>query len=236
MVDDEPGEQINMTNWASPAIPEAAFGRADLHQRIQQMVDNGDSLFREDLSRDNFISLFSPFNPHLVTFRATRFVQYLASCERDHLNQKISPSINLPATHMEQHKPIRDRLQSSYDDVNAELEHVRKHTQKSTHFQQWCSLVAMVWVMRVRRALARCISRAAFGMAVVRADPNVSAFNQHEHFLRILTAGFSKWLLAVVAAGGPGYMSVPSLIRACDFNLSTACILHFLHDFAFLFK
>eukprot|EP00965_Chrysotila_dentata_P151270 4999811-Pleurochrysis_carterae.AAC.1 len=42
MVDDEPGAPINMTNLASLAIPKAALSNSDLHEQIEQMVDNGD--------------------------------------------------------------------------------------------------------------------------------------------------------------------------------------------------
>eukprot|EP00965_Chrysotila_dentata_P055726 1848160-Pleurochrysis_carterae.AAC.1 len=33
MIDDEPGEQINMTNWASLASPEAVLGNSNLDQQ-----------------------------------------------------------------------------------------------------------------------------------------------------------------------------------------------------------
>eukprot|EP00965_Chrysotila_dentata_P178089 5882707-Pleurochrysis_carterae.AAC.2 len=35
----------------------------------------------------------------------------------------------------------------------------------------------------------------------VRADPIVSLFNQHEHFIRILTAGSCKWLAYIASTG-----------------------------------
>eukprot|EP00965_Chrysotila_dentata_P004962 162737-Pleurochrysis_carterae.AAC.1 len=62
MVDDDPGEQINFTNCASLAIPRAALGKSNLFNGIKQMVANGDSLFREDLTHDGFIDLLSPFH------------------------------------------------------------------------------------------------------------------------------------------------------------------------------
>eukprot|EP00965_Chrysotila_dentata_P190926 6174200-Pleurochrysis_carterae.AAC.7 len=131
------------------------------------MAANGDSLFREDPSQDDFIDIFFPFHSLLISFLATRFVHYLSNCAIGKLDKKSVPHIHLPPAHMELHAPIWDRLQSSYDDVNAELDHIRKH---DLHKH-----------------------------AAVRADPIVSSFNEHEHFLRILTAGFSQYLLKVIA-------------------------------------
>eukprot|EP00965_Chrysotila_dentata_P112978 3732399-Pleurochrysis_carterae.AAC.1 len=80
-------------------------------------------LFRKDLSHDEFLDLFLPINPDLVRFRAARFVHYLANCESRKSDEKPKQPIDLPATHMQLHYPVWDRLQSSYDDVNAELAH-----------------------------------------------------------------------------------------------------------------
>eukprot|EP00965_Chrysotila_dentata_P039681 1318684-Pleurochrysis_carterae.AAC.1 len=43
------------------------------------------------------------------------------------LDKKPEPGVELPRTHMELHPPIWDKLQSSYDDVNAALETIRNH-------------------------------------------------------------------------------------------------------------
>eukprot|EP00965_Chrysotila_dentata_P018368 611269-Pleurochrysis_carterae.AAC.2 len=92
------------------------------------MVDNGDSLFRDDIAREDFIDLFSTTtSPELVRFRANRFVHYLSNCENNQLDEQSSPSINLPRTHMELHEPMWDRLQSSYGDMNTKFDHIRKH-------------------------------------------------------------------------------------------------------------
>eukprot|EP00965_Chrysotila_dentata_P247603 6207845-Pleurochrysis_carterae.AAC.2 len=66
MVDEEPGEQMNMTNWVSLAIPEAAVGSSDLAQQLERQLLNGGSLLREDLRHDDFINVFSPSTPILL--------------------------------------------------------------------------------------------------------------------------------------------------------------------------
>eukprot|EP00965_Chrysotila_dentata_P146132 4826387-Pleurochrysis_carterae.AAC.8 len=175
---------------------------------------------------------------------------------------------------MELHEPIWDRLQSSYNDVNAELDHIRKHdlhkhaavifvgcdglgysrlihslSQDPTQILETSTIIIpqlvehphsffyilhsgwRLWWPLIERFVV------LLNNLQVRADPIVRSFNEHEHFLGILTTGFSQWLLKVVAAGRPGYYAVVPLMRACDANLSCPCInMHFLHDFAFLFK
>eukprot|EP00965_Chrysotila_dentata_P073442 2425688-Pleurochrysis_carterae.AAC.1 len=79
------------------------------------------------MRKADFIDLFSPFHPSLVAFRKDRFVHYMNAACNSQLDLKPEPRLKLPRTHMYLHTPIWDRLQSSYDDVNAELETIRNH-------------------------------------------------------------------------------------------------------------
>eukprot|EP00965_Chrysotila_dentata_P043790 1455884-Pleurochrysis_carterae.AAC.1 len=138
------------------------------------------------------------------------------------------------------HEPIWDRGQSSYDDVNAELLHIRRyslHSKSTVDFIGCDGLRHSRLIHKLFHYPTQFLKTAPVVIhQLVRADPNASAFNEHEHFLRILSAGFSQWVLGIIAAGGPGYLSAPPLMRACEVNLSRACNLYFLHDYVFLFR
>eukprot|EP00965_Chrysotila_dentata_P197100 6177989-Pleurochrysis_carterae.AAC.7 len=76
---------------------------------------------------EDFIDLFALLNPALTRFRESRFAHYLRQSESSALNHKPTPTIDLPSTIMRLHEPIWDRLQSSYDDVEAKIEVICEH-------------------------------------------------------------------------------------------------------------
>eukprot|EP00965_Chrysotila_dentata_P250493 6209482-Pleurochrysis_carterae.AAC.1 len=114
-----------MTNWTSLALPRMAVGDF-LAADVSRMLRSGDFLYREDLALEDFKDLFTPINPELVSFRDDRFAHYMHLSELSSLDHRPSPVLDLPPTHLVLHDPIWDKLQSSYDDVEAELKLIRK--------------------------------------------------------------------------------------------------------------
>ena len=114
-------------NWLSELVgkinPDAdsTMDREEKQKNIDQLIRAG-GLFKQDLDREGLIDLFSPAHPELQAFRRSRFILYLEAAERKKLDDTPKPAIDLPPMHMVLHTPIWDRLQSSYHDVNAELQ------------------------------------------------------------------------------------------------------------------
>eukprot|EP00965_Chrysotila_dentata_P110066 3636919-Pleurochrysis_carterae.AAC.2 len=107
-----PGAQINMTSWASLAFPQMAVG--------DSLAADVSNMLRSDL--------FSAIHPELVRFRDDKCAHYMHfQCESSSLDQKPSPVLDLLPTHLVLHDPIWNRLQSSYDDVKAELKLIREN-------------------------------------------------------------------------------------------------------------
>ena len=116
------GRRLEMTNWATvflpaAAVPPAFTGMADLL--------GAGGIFRTDLDLEEFIDGFSQLAPDIVRNQRHRWGHYLdLACvgsiwADEHF---VSP---YPPTRFHFHDPIFDRLQSSYDDVNFELDLMR---------------------------------------------------------------------------------------------------------------
>eukprot|EP00965_Chrysotila_dentata_P110333 3645040-Pleurochrysis_carterae.AAC.2 len=192
MVNEEPGEQLNMTNWASLAIPEAALGSRDLAQQVQQQLSNGGSIFCGGLPHDELIDLFSSSHRDLVRFSAARFTHSMLNCDHGTFDQKSTPTLHLPRTYMKLQIPIWDRLQSSYDEVNAELYHIRQSASRaeaSVVFVGCDGLGYLRLIHRLSQDPRQFLETTPIVIPQlgehphVRADPKVSAFHEHEHFL-----------------------------------------------------
>ena len=125
MTDETVGERLDMTNWASLAVPAAAVD-PNLVLSINSIVTRG-GLFKSSIDQEGFVDLFSPLHPDLQAFRSSRWLLYMQAAKNKKLDEKPSPAVDLPPTHIHMHVPIWDRLQSSYDDVNAELDTIRRN-------------------------------------------------------------------------------------------------------------
>ena len=116
------GRKIEMTNWATLFLPAATMpstftGMADLL--------GAGGIFRTDLDLEDFIDGFSQFAPDIVNNQRQRWGHYLdLACAGSiwAVQHFVSP---YPPTKFHFHNPIFDRLQSSYDDVNFELDLMR---------------------------------------------------------------------------------------------------------------
>ena len=72
------------------------------------------------------------------------------------------------------------------------------------------------------------------GNKQVIADPEVSVFNKHEHFLRICTRACAEYVVEI-AATGSDYRQPQRFLQAAEANLSFSYICNFLYLYAFMF-
>ena len=119
---DSSGTKFAMTNWATAMLPAAAmpanwFG-------LDTMLGQG-GIFRTDIALEAFIDLFSPIAPDIVANQRSRWSQFLDAAVAGTIWDKEPYDSPYPPTHFVYHKPMKDRLQSSYEDVNFELDFMR---------------------------------------------------------------------------------------------------------------
>ena len=117
------GRKIEMTNWATVFLPAATMpptftGMADLL--------GAGGIFRTDLDLEDFIDGFSQHAPDIISNQRRRWGHYLDLARIGSIwaaeAHFMSP---YPPTRFHFHDPIFDRLQSSYADVNFELDLMR---------------------------------------------------------------------------------------------------------------
>ena len=118
----EAGYQLKMTNWATAFLPALAVP-ADFS--IDTMLGAG-GIFRTDLTLDSFLDLFSPMNQELVDNKRHRWVKYMNMAADGKIWSKEPFDSPYPPTYFHYHKPIFDKLQSSYEDVQYELDEIRR--------------------------------------------------------------------------------------------------------------
>lgn len=260
------GQRFDMTNWATVFIPQMAVP-ADFS--MDAMLGGG-GLFRDDVELDHFIELFSPLSPEIEQHQRQRWSKFLEMAESQtgmwNASQFKSP---YPPTAFHYHPPIFGRLQSSYEDVNFEM-----NTMRRSRFHKYADAVMLggdgLSYMRLIHRLSQdprrfletkpiviprmgeaphgkfhlmhgdwriwspLIMRMAevLGNRQVRADPSVSDFNSHEHFLRILTTAFAEYVVEI-SKTGTDYHLTARFLAATEHNLSFAYVVHFLYLFAF---
>ena len=113
---------FQMTNWASVFLPSTSVP-ANFNMRT--MLGNG-GMFRDDLALSDFLDLFSPVNMDIMNNKKQRWSQFLERAIDGTLWSKDAYDSPYPPTRFHWHDPIMDRLQSSYDDVNFELDLMRR--------------------------------------------------------------------------------------------------------------
>ena len=82
-------------------------------------------IFRNDLALSDFLDLFSPVSVELLSNKRRRWSQCLEKAAAGTLWCKEAYASPYPPTMFHWHNPIFDRLQSSYEDVNFELDLMR---------------------------------------------------------------------------------------------------------------
>jgi hypothetical protein len=264
---DRKGERFDMTNWCWASIAANAVPpNLDLRSMVRST-----GIFRDELVLDEFVDLFAMKNASIVSNQQRRWIRYLDAAARQDFDVKPTFTSPYPPTHFEWKDPILDRLQSSYEDVNFEIDHIRKHAPEGTlaiqlgmdglSFQRTISRLAQSPRFYLRkfpiiiprlgehphgtyhvlhgdwRIWWPLIEKAAVVVnnKQVKTDPNVSDFNESEHFIRILTRACSLYVLEISRTGS-SYRLAAHFLNAADHNLSFAYICQFLYLNAFKFK
>ena len=119
------GEAIDMTTWMSLALPATTMPP---NFSFDALLGNG-GIFRTDLRRADFTGMFSVHNPAILAAKNERFGRWLQAAKDGTFNDCPSETWQspYPPTRQFHHKPIYDRTQSSYADVDFEMDVVRDH-------------------------------------------------------------------------------------------------------------
>jgi hypothetical protein len=130
---DSSGHKVEMTNWATALLPAVAMPHN--WNGIDALLGPG-GIFRTDLALEAFIDLFSPIAPDIVANQRARWSYYLDKAVSGTIWDKEPFDSPYPPTHFVYHDPIMDRLQSSYEDVNFELDWMR-----SSHWHKYSDVI-----------------------------------------------------------------------------------------------
>ena len=153
---DSHGLRLDMTNWASVLLPASAMPpRFD----FDTMLGNG-GIFRTDRRMDDFVDLFSLSAPDIRANQQARWREYLAAATGGSLLEKPSYDSPFPPTAYVYHPPIWDRLQSSYEDVNFEVDLIRRsqyHANSDIVFLGGDGLSFMRLIHRMRQDARRYV-------------------------------------------------------------------------------
>ena len=122
--DGETGIQLNMTNWLWTSLPPVLAPGLNLSN-----FDVDTHLWRTDVSLASFCRLFALHNPAILTNKAERWARFLRAASNGTL---LNRPAFVPAwrPYKMYELPIWDRLQSSYEDVRAELEIIRNELKR----------------------------------------------------------------------------------------------------------
>ena len=124
------GHRIEMTNWASVFLPAAAmpsgFGGIDA-------ILGAGGIFKPRLNMDDFLDGFSMYAQDIVHNQRARWKEFLDMVASGSMSEPFASiwetglfNSPYPPTRFYYHDPIFDRLQSSYDDVNFEINLMRR--------------------------------------------------------------------------------------------------------------
>lgn len=270
---DRKGERYDMTNWASVNLPADSAPNCT-PQALAAVRARRSGIFREDVSLSAFVRSFSIIAPATIANQHERWRHYLQLASNGELDKRPSFVSPYPPTHFIWQPPIKDRLQSSYEDVNFEMNYIRRQPQHADSQVLELGGDGLTY-MRIIARIAQnpqfylfkrespallprlgehphgtyhvlhgewrlwwpLIERAAVivkNKQVVQ-DPNVTEFNQSEHFIRILTEACAKYVVEI-SRTGTDYRMTAQFLRAADANLSFAYVCQFLFLFGFKYK
>ena len=116
------GRKIEMTNWATVFLPAATMPPG--FTGMAALLGSG-GIFRTDLTLEDFIDGFSMLAPDIVRNQRSRWGIFLDMAAAGSIWAAEHFNSPYPPTRFHFHDPIFDRLQSSYDDVNFELDLMR---------------------------------------------------------------------------------------------------------------
>ena len=116
--------RMEMTNWATVFFPAKAAAATPLS--IPNLVGSG-GIFRSDMRIADFQELFSAAAVDMLQNRRARWADYLNAASLGVLWAKQEYESPYPQTYFHWHEPMFGVMQSSYADVNFELEQMRNH-------------------------------------------------------------------------------------------------------------
>ena len=119
------GHKIDMTNWGTVFLPAVAMPSSFLG--IDAVLGSG-GIFKPLLDMEHFLDGFSMHSDDIVQNQRSRWSTYLDRAAKAFGNSiwDTEPfNSPFPPTRFYYHSPIFDRLQSSYDDVNFEIQTMR---------------------------------------------------------------------------------------------------------------
>ena len=119
------GTKIEMTNWATLFLPACAMPNG--FTGIDALLGAG-GIFRSDLNLEVFIDGFSSFALDIVQNQRARWSSFLDQAAIGCIWDTEPFDSPYPQTKFFYHPPIFDRLQSSYADVNFELDLMRSNS------------------------------------------------------------------------------------------------------------
>lgn len=119
---DSGGHRIEMTNWATVFLPAAAMPPG--FTGMATLLGSG-GIFRTDLDLEEFIDGFSSISPDIISNQRERWGRFLDMAAAGSIWVAEHFNSPYPPTKFHFHPPIFDRLQSSYDDVNFEMDLMR---------------------------------------------------------------------------------------------------------------
>ena len=121
---DTQGEKIDMTNWASVGIPRAIAPHITFPAAA--IRDPFTGLFRPGFDKYTVVELCHPYHPELVEYRTERWCRSIDRIKDGTFFKR--PDYRPPvAHHFHYHPPMRGVLQSSYVDVEYELDQMRSN-------------------------------------------------------------------------------------------------------------
>ena len=118
------GEEIKMTNWASVFLPATVMPAG--FTGFAALLSAG-GIFRTDICMEDFLDGFSLYSPDIIRNQKVRWAKFLDLASVGSLWDGEHFDSPYPPTKFYFHTPIWDRLQSSYDDVNFEVDTMRGH-------------------------------------------------------------------------------------------------------------
>ena len=213
---DKKGERFDMTNWCSASIPANAVPS---NLDLRSMVASG-GIFRRDLVLSAFIDLFEMTNAEIVANQRKRWRHYLDAASRGEFDEKPDFDSPYPPTHFDWHDPIIDRLQSSYEDVNFELDWIRKSPK---HAQSLAVMLGMDG-LSFQRVISRLAQNPRFYLR--RFPIVIPRLGEHPHGTYHVLHGDWRiwWPLIEKAATVVNNKQVKADPTVSDFNVSE----HFL--------
>ena len=122
----EAGRKIEMTNWATVFLPANAMPAG--FAGIDSVLGAG-GIFKQSMDLASFLDGFSMYAEDIVQNQADRWIKYMDLAAGGRSIWDVEPyNSPYPPTRFHFHEPIFDRLQSSYEDVNFEIDLMRRST------------------------------------------------------------------------------------------------------------